>query len=379
MKKFLFSIILVILLFSRPHYVEGDRSWTVGMKLPIVTVSTLPLCNAATEEARYAVSDGDTPQDCISGGGTLKARCICDGNNWIPELSGGDSASSTLQNSYDLEANPKIVSRGGGFTLEGFDSFANSFKLLDPITGQELRMGIDAAGAYFMTLKNGAPWITKLFSGFSWMLTLPNDSPIITADGTTGAVTVATSLAGTGSGTVTANRTSCTNTNVLKFDGTCMSDMVRVLDKVTTDVTVTNTTTATVVYSYSIPGGKLGTNSCGRLTVHGTILNNSAATHLATFRIRYGTTAAPSITQSLVVSATTKAATLQANVCNDEATNAQRLWGNIEVTAITPQSTQTGPAIDSTVNQSLQAEVELDTADANFTYVLRYAVLEFLP
>ena len=239
-------------------------------------------------------------------------------------------------------------------------------------------MGIDAAGAYFMTLKNGAPWITKLFSGFSWMLTLPNDSPIITADGTTGAVTVATSLEATGGGTIEANRTSCTGTDILKADGTCMSNVVRVLDKNATNVGVANTTATTALYSVTVPANTLGTTGCVRLSLDWEGLNNSGTTESFTIRARYGGTASSSAGISFSSSATVRMAGTTAKVCGDGTTGTQRLRADTTISGNAMVSIGEA-SINSTASQTFEVIVTLSIANANLTATAFHGVSEIVP
>ena len=66
------------------------------------------------------------------------------------------------------------------------------------------------------------------------------------------------------------------------------------LDKVTANTTVTNTTAETTLYSFSVPGGTLGTNNVLRLTIQITDLDvpNGAS---VTLRFKYGGTTLTSV------------------------------------------------------------------------------------
>jgi len=62
------------------------------------------------------------------------------------------------------------------------------------------------------------------------------------------------------------------------------------LNKVTTNTTiVSNVTTETNLYSFSVPGGTLSTNNTLRLTLRGTFLSNESGNNM-TLRIKYGAT-----------------------------------------------------------------------------------------
>lgn len=358
--------------------VKRDAAGGTIWQASLVTVATLPVCTTAIAVTRVAVSDGATEGDCTVGGGDTLVNCKCEGVDWGPDASGSGGSAGTLTSIYQNSGTTPTIAVGpNGLTIANANSLQKAVKICG--TGPVCWLiGVDDSGLPFMTPSSPADMVWKPFSGkiLGWLTSAGLPSLTSTA---AGALTVATSLAGTGSGTVTANRTSCTGTDILKADGTCMSDVVRVINKVTADTTVTNTVTPTLIYSFSVPGGTLGTDSCLRLTCHGTVLQNSGVSRTPIMRMRYGGTTAPSITQTLADSATTKASTVTFHVCGDGATNAQREWGRWEVISITPQSTHGGPTADSTTSQSLEVEVELDAAHASFTYLQRYAVLERLP
>jgi hypothetical protein len=63
-----------------------------------------------------------------------------------------------------------------------------------------------------------------------------------------------------------------------------------VLDRQNARQTVVNTSAETGVYSFSVPGGTLGTNRVLRVTILGDYFNNTGSGRTFTFRFKYGAT-----------------------------------------------------------------------------------------
>lgn len=63
-----------------------------------------------------------------------------------------------------------------------------------------------------------------------------------------------------------------------------------VLDRDVTQADVVNTIVETTVYSFSVPGGTLGTNKQLRMRMSGDFLNNSGGSAVLTTRVKYGAT-----------------------------------------------------------------------------------------
>jgi hypothetical protein len=58
----------------------------------------------------------------------------------------------------------------------------------------------------------------------------------------------------------------------------------------TTDVTFSNSAAEQTIYSFSVPGGTLGTLGMLRLTIDNVFLNNTGAQRTFTLRVKYGAT-----------------------------------------------------------------------------------------
>lgn len=107
------------------------------------------------------------------------------------------------------------------------------------------------------------------------------------------------------------------------------------LDKSTTEQDVTNTAVATDVYSYSVPGGTLGTNGILRLTATGDCDQASGGSINLTIAVSFGgTTIAGTAAQFTVNTGTAKAAwRLTAFINANGATNAQRAVTEVNLPA----------------------------------------------
>lgn len=72
--------------------------------------------------------------------------------------------------------------------------------------------------------------------------------------------------------------------------GANLGEGVQVLDRVTVNTTVSNTAAETLLYTFSIPGGTLGTNRCLNLQMQLAITDNAAAAQSLSLRLKYGAT-----------------------------------------------------------------------------------------
>lgn len=132
----------------------------------------------------------------------------------------------------------------------------------------------------------------------------------------------------------------------------------------TTDVTVTNTTTETELYTFTIPGGTLGTNQCAEQWVSG-ILTTDGATSL-TVRAKYGAGETSSGFTPAALSANNFAA--MAKVCGDGTEGTQRVsllffYGN----SAGLRQGQTDITVDSTAANALALTIQWGAATAAVT------------
>ncbi len=164
---------------------------------------------------------------------------------------------------------------------------------------------------------------------------------------------------------------------------------VTVQDRDVVEAEVVNTTTETAVYSYSVPGGTLGSNGHLRLTLIGDFLNNSGGTQTFTVRVKYGATTLFAIWNEAVGNnASRKPVRLEVDLIAANATNAQRATGRFNMLqaasgsdGATPSdrfSGHTSLAVDSTTAQTLQVTVQHAAANANLSFKCMTAILEKL-
>lgn len=155
------------------------------------------------------------------------------------------------------------------------------------------------------------------------------------------------------------------------------------LDAVTTDVEVVNTTTATALYTYTLPANYLSTNNILRCTFWGDYLNDSGSSVNLTVDIRYGGSTLCTSTGSVGNTATRRVVWIQGYIKGDAATNAQR--GQFvmlnPVAATVGGSTFGGQntlAIDSTAAQDVVLRVTHGTAASTISFILRAAWIELI-
>ncbi|MDZ4340442.1 MAG: hypothetical protein U1B94_09570 [candidate division NC10 bacterium] len=102
-----------------------------------------------------------------------------------------------------------------------------------------------------------------------------------------------------------------------------------VLNRDVTENEVVNTAAETTVYSFSVPGGTLGTDKMLRLTLLGSYLNNSGAGSEITYRVKYGaTTIMTALTRVFASDASRRAVRLICLLAAQNATNAQVAHGD---------------------------------------------------
>jgi hypothetical protein len=198
-------------------------------------------------------------------------------------------------------------------TWSGFNSLAKSDKLCNANAALCRHEYIDESGQWFQTFDQPIDMVTKLFLAKSWGLVKNDGSPILNFT-EPGVGTVATSLAPTGAGTISSNRTTCTGKKALMPDGTCQ-DVPYILGKTAANFTVAETTATTPIYTIAVPANTLGTSSCVRIMARGEGLNNSGITDSFTIRVRYGGTGSAAQGISFASSATTRQGATIAMVC----------------------------------------------------------------
>ena len=176
------------------------------------------------------------------------------------------------------------------------------------------------------------------------------------------------------------------------FTGTnTFTNIGRILDRDVIQAEVVNTTVETTVYSFSIPGGTLGTNRAIRLQANGDYLNDSGAAQTLQVLVKFGGTtisnpgtisfnAAPSrrgVTVDLLLTA--------ANATGAQVSRTLTMFGDLQSSNVAAPSASfvrlnANPtiAINTTVDQTLAIAVTHSAASANISYRQSFVVLELV-
>lgn len=165
-----------------------------------------------------------------------------------------------------------------------------------------------------------------------------------------------------------------------------------IYDRKASATLVSNTTTETSVYSKTITGNDLGANGGLRLTLTGTLLNNTGSDQNIQLRLKFGS-------KTITVSFSTRIATNGAKhnvqikvwLMNLGAANSQAYGGDILIgyyddnngfdTAGAVKSMLIGSiydssAIDTTTSQTLEVTAQFGTANANLQFDMKFGFLE---
>lgn len=166
-----------------------------------------------------------------------------------------------------------------------------------------------------------------------------------------------------------------------------------ILDTKTSATTINTTTTETSIYSYTIPGGTLGSSDYLRLTLYNDFLNSTGAGRTITTRVKFGGSTVLDYTSSTHGSlAYRRPDSYEILVMSLGATNSQmvvmreRLEGTQQGTTTTGTgqwSGQFGAQIhsatltnDMTSNQTIEVTVELSFSSANLEFKCYFGFLE---
>lgn len=177
---------------------------------------------------------------------------------------------------------------------------------------------------------------------------------------------------------ITAASWSQTAAGVVSLAQPTTMRLIGVVDRTTTDVNVPAMTAETTIYSFSLPGGMLGTSS--RVTAHllGFLADPPGAPGTAVFRCKYGATTLTTDTITPVDNNRNEPFHLAFHLVGAGATNAQEGYYSMATSQsgfahINQRGTS---AIDSTISQTVL--VSLATG-ANVDITIEYAWLEHQP
>jgi hypothetical protein len=153
-------------------------------------------------------------------------------------------------------------------------------------------------------------------------------------------------------------------------------------NKDTTLSEVVNTTAETTIYSFSVPANTLGTSGWIRLSIFGTILNNSGGTYNITAKLKFGaTTIAQQTVGNAADSTNIYGYKLDAYIAANGATNAQKGGFVIAGRALNNgflMGAHGTAAEDSTTAKTLSITIALGIAHPQFSFKKESALLEIL-
>lgn len=153
-------------------------------------------------------------------------------------------------------------------------------------------------------------------------------------------------------------------------------------DRANSDATVGNSTSEGTLYSKSIPANDLGTNRGLRLTVRGTLLQNSGSDKTLTIRLKFGATTLLTLAPVIGTNAGTDSFSIDALIFNTTS-NAQRgamdflLLRNEIVKDVSAGYAGTA-AEDTTAAKTLALTAQWSAAHASATLTKKLAILELL-
>ena len=170
--------------------------------------------------------------------------------------------------------------------------------------------------------------------------------------------------AGTGAGVVTLNYTKALDTNVAA-------------------VTVSNTAVETTIYTYSVPGGTLGTTKTIRVYLWGTYQNTSGASRNLTVKVKYGTaTLCSKVSGNITQNAATGYWSFICYLAPNADTGHQIGYMTCSIESGANLSVnwddRGNSTIDSTVAQDLVVTVKHNVANASLVLVKKGATAELL-
>ncbi|MDZ4229968.1 MAG: hypothetical protein U1C53_02420, partial [Candidatus Veblenbacteria bacterium] len=171
------------------------------------------------------------------------------------------------------------------------------------------------------------------------------------------------------------------------FTGTATSastvSYVKSLDTNTSSATVSNTASATEIYSYTVLANQLGTNKVMRVVLSGTYLNDTGSSKLLTFNLLFGgTTVLTKQSGSIGANAATGNFEAVFYLMNDGATNSQKASFRASVESGANASVlwddRATASEDTTSQKVISIEAQHNAASASLTLVRTFAHVEML-
>jgi hypothetical protein len=281
---------------------------------------------------------------------------------------------------------------GGGGTQRTLDLFGSQIRLMDT-TGNTVLWRTDSINGHLLTGTDNAWDIGASGATRPRSIYLGNITPNAFTYGTTGGQLTSTAAATdgqlligrTGDVPVAASLTAGAGVTITPGAGSItIASTSSVLDRVSANVTVGNTTSETDLYSFSVPGGTLSTDRRLRLTLFCRNTDDFSAN--STLRLKYGATTLVTLTASGAGALTAAHTRITYELTGDGATNAQVAQGFYQVGptaggngALTQDWIMRGTsAIDSTSAQTLAVSWQWSLGSAGNSFVMESAILEVL-
>ena len=160
-----------------------------------------------------------------------------------------------------------------------------------------------------------------------------------------------------------------------------LSDVPRVIDRVTTNTTFSNTAAQQTLVSLTVPGNLLGSTHCVDLVVIGSMLTDTAGGGSVniTWNLLYDDTATDNFSMVSADATTLLGWRVMGRICADGATNAQDLGLFGTMRTNTTFSARGVATEDSTTAKTIQLRSQFNIAEAGVQITVRDARLTYIP
>ncbi len=159
---------------------------------------------------------------------------------------------------------------------------------------------------------------------------------------------------------------------------------LQILDRVTADTTVVNTTTETIIYTFSVPANIMSDDRKLRLQLLTEVTDNTGGgAQVLTVRLKFGATTLSTKTIGTSTGSTDVGYPIEGLVVNDGATNAQEAQLKVQRDSTSASNLVTSigrgsSSEDTTANVTLVVTIEWDIADPDLSITMNYASLELI-
>lgn len=171
-----------------PSYFAGNLEAKVVLP-KILTVATLPTCNAALFGAIASVTDGNGATDCTTGASTTDVACECNGSAWAARYTGAADTSAYVLKTAAAQQSVTASGAGNDVTLTAADDVILAATDDTTVAGDQFAVNtttavIDAGGgADEVTVAAGSVTLTG-----SLILPIASAPPAACSSGTKGTI-----------------------------------------------------------------------------------------------------------------------------------------------------------------------------------------------